>query len=116
MGDMEPHLCLLIGQGRVTRLTCLLMVFTVSLACFCTADVPRWNLPGRTGERAVIIVGELDLNISSLQFELKEKKRSPAQGNTGRVCERPLRISAVTSLMRESWTSPRLLGILGSLG
>lgn len=86
MGDMEPHLCLLIGQGRVTRLTCLLMVFTVSLACFCTADVPRWNLPGRTGERAVIIVGELDLNISSLQFELKEKKKGVRHRETQVVC------------------------------
>lgn len=62
---MEVPAAFLNGLLWCLNVHSLLMVFTVSLACFCTADVPRWNLPGRTGERAVIIVGELDLNISS---------------------------------------------------
>lgn len=62
---MEVPAAFLNGLLWCLNVHSLLMVFTVSLACFCTADVPRWNLPGRTGERAVIIVGESDLNISS---------------------------------------------------
>lgn len=64
----------------------------------------------------MVIVGESDLNISSPQFELKEKKKEAQHGETQVLCKRPLRISAVTSLMRESWTSPRLLGIWEAWG